>query len=158
MRRLVALSSTTRAGMPCSWGRTERGSACRRPGCRSGREMEGASRDPVRFRPRFCRPCVDQWWLIVSPRPVPPNRRVVELSAWANAWKMCSQLVGRDADAGVGTAKCRMALAVDRARLEDSREHDFPVVSEFEGVAEQVDHDLTQARRISHKEFRDARR
>ena len=40
-----------------------------------------------------------------SPRPVPPNRRVVEPSAWLNASKIVRLLVGGDADAGVGDAE-----------------------------------------------------
>ena len=39
-----------------------------------------------------------------SPRPVPPNRRVVDPSAWRNASKIGAVLVRRDADPGVGDA------------------------------------------------------
>ena len=36
-----------------------------------------------------------------NPKPVPPNRRVVELSTWLNDSKNALVFVGRDADSGV---------------------------------------------------------
>ena len=38
---------------------------------------------------------------MASPRPVPPNRRVVELSACSKAWEEAVQLFRAEADAGV---------------------------------------------------------
>ena len=62
---------------------------------------------------------------IVSPRPVPPKRRVVEPSAWRNASKMAWCCSGGNADAGVGDAdvqrrRCsRFASPPGRRRTHD---------------------------------------
>ena len=45
---------------------------------------------------------VTSWREMARPRPVPPNLRVVEVSAWENASKSRSVSAGVDADAGVG--------------------------------------------------------
>ena len=55
--------------------------------------------------------------LMVRPRPVPPKRRVVELSACAKGSKTASSAVGRDADAGVDHVD-RQALAAPRPRAD----------------------------------------
>jgi hypothetical protein len=39
---------------------------------------------------------------IASPRPVPPKRRLIEESAWAEIAEQLAELLGRDADAGIG--------------------------------------------------------
>ena len=52
---------------------------------------------------------------IASPRPVPPNRRVVEPSAWLNASKIVACLLRRDADAGVADREVQHACRSPRA-------------------------------------------
>ena len=49
--------------------------------------------------------------LMTRPRPVPPNWRVVELSAWLNGLKSRSLLLERDADAGIGHGEMETNLA-----------------------------------------------
>ena len=94
---------------------------------------------------------------MLRPSPVPPYRRVVELSAWANASKICSLLVGRDADPGIGDVegdKGRARLGFDRPR----RESDLAFFGELDRVADQVGQDLTQPAGIADQRRRQARR
>ena len=81
---------------------------------------------------------------MASPRPVPPYLRVVELSACANASKISSLLVGRDADAGVADGEVQRAPR-RRLRLRSSTcDDDLALLGELDGVADQVDEDLPQ--------------
>ena len=51
---------------------------------------------------------------IVNPRPVPPNRRVVELSACAKASKMSCCLSARDADSGIPDREVEQRIMLAR--------------------------------------------
>ena len=59
--------------------------------------------------------------LMASPSPVPPNRRVTELSAWRNGSKIVFQLVRRDADARVGDVDHQAFGRPDRAGRRSAR-------------------------------------
>ena len=84
--------------------------------------------------------------LIASPRPVPPNRREMELSAWANFWNSRSECSGRHADAGV------FDLDADErgiGRIGFGAHLDLAVFSELDRVADQIDQNLAQPERIA---------
>ncbi len=102
MRRLVALSSTTSTGS-CSEERIRVLGLWQLADAERGREVERAAAARPRSRPRDGRPSIAPGLgEIVSPRPVPPNRRVVEPSAWWNGFEDRRLLLRGDADAGVG--------------------------------------------------------
>ena len=85
-RRASASAAAPRPRRGGSGSSTREGRALARDGCR--RRSRRPSARPAR-------------WQIARPRPVPPNRRVVEASACVNCSNSAPQLLGRDADAGV---------------------------------------------------------
>ena len=85
---------------------------------------------------------------MARPRPVPPKRRVVVLSACSKAANSLSNLVGLDADAGVGDreAHAQRAIAVVNA----SHLHlNAAGVGELHRIAQQVEQRLRQPRRVA---------
>ena len=92
------------------------------------------------------------WAEIASPKPVPPKRRVVELSACAKAWKMTCCLSSGNADAGVAHGEMQATCLPARFLYRPARGHEqdhFALFGEFECVADQVDDDLPQPNRIA---------
>ena len=81
---------------------------------------------------------------IVRPRPVPPNRRVVEPSACSNGSKIVSQLLGGDADPRVGDGEAEDDSLDRPASSSDNGDDDLAPLGELDGVADQVDQDLAQ--------------
>ena len=126
IRRLVALSSTTRTGRPSSRGR----SGSTRPAIAAvrGRTPSATVKRKVLPRPASLstqiRPPIISTSLaeIARPRPVPPNRRVVEPSACSNGSKIARQLLGGDADPGVGDGEAEHDLVARRRRPRRSTE------------------------------------
>ena len=119
IRRLVALSSTTRTGRPCtSAGSAGAGRATGpRAGAEPRREVERAALADLALDPDLARPSsATSRAEIARPSPVPPYLRVVELSAWAKASKTLLLLVGGDADARVADGEVQADLVV-RLRL-----------------------------------------
>ena len=85
---------------------------------------------------------------IVRPRPVPPNRRVVDPSAWRKASKIASCFSGGMPMPVSVTLKCSVVLPVARAIFPDGDE-DVAALGELERVADQVGQDLLHPRRIA---------
>ncbi len=101
--------------------------------------MPGSLSTPI--RPPIISTSFDE---IARPSPVPPNRRVVEPSTCSNGSKTALQLVGGDADPGVGDIESEDDLVkagVFHRHIDD----DLAAVGELDGVADQVDQDLAQA-------------
>ena len=90
---------------------------------------------------------------MVSPRPVPPNRRVVLPSAWENASKMVRCFSGGDSDARVGHLELDRHVVVG-SRDDTHAQRHVARVGELDGVADQIQHDLPQARRVAHEHVR----
>ncbi len=80
--------------------------------------------------------------VIASPRPVPPNFRVVVSSAWLNRSKQPLQLVRRHADPSVGYLERDPVLIGFSGSCDVQR--DAAVLGEFRGVAEQIEEALAQ--------------
>ena len=90
-----------------------------------------------------------RWRVIARPRPVPPKRRVVELSACvkaANSWPSCSGAmpmpVSRTLEAHAHASRSRSPAASHAQR-------DPPVLGELHRVAQQVEQRLRQPRRVA---------
>ena len=84
---------------------------------------------------------------MASPSPVPPKRRVVEASSWANSSKIRAVVLGGDADAGVGHLEAHAqppALLRERHQAEGH----LAALGELDGVATEVDQHLAQAHGI----------
>ncbi len=77
------------------------------------------------------------------PRPVPPALRVEDVSICANSWKIGLQLVGRDTHAGVLYADQNIF-----GSLPERADGDLAIFSEFDGVVDEIDHHLAQARAV----------
>ena len=81
---------------------------------------------------------------MARPRPVPPNRRVVDKSACENGWKSFSRASGR--------SRCRClsrqnGVAGRRPSCPRQRhfDEDFAALGELDRVADQVGQDLAEA-------------
>ena len=88
------------------------------------------------------------WEQMASPRPVPPNRRVVELSAWVKASK-----IDRCLSAGIPspvsvTQKFRPTWSSPHWLGRDLDDH-LAVLGELDRIAHQVDDHLAQADRVA---------
>ena len=82
---------------------------------------------------------------IVSPRPVPPYFRVVEVSSCSKARKTRSCLSGGMPMPVSRTAKRRLHLPSGRGLAGDFHAHDhLALVGELDGVADQVEQHLAQ--------------
>ena len=94
IRRLVELSSTTRTGIPSSSLGSARGPSVRRvtnsPVGRPNRAVKWKELPrPSRLSTPISPPIIPTSRAeMLRPSPVPPKRRVVELSAWEKGWKM----------------------------------------------------------------------
>ena len=119
--RLVASSSTTSTRWPCRSATTRAGtgtsaaSSCTVnlkvlpwPGVLCGGQLAAHEAHQAPADPR--------------PRPVPPNRRVVDESACVKSSKIRLELFGRDADAGVGDREARTAPAVGARARDEQRD------------------------------------
>ncbi len=127
IRRLVGLLSATSTGRPSSsleilrWYRTRR----------ALRQVERAVKWKVVPLPTVLsyqiRPPIrpTNWDAMASPSPVPPNLRVVELSACEKAWKMVGPFSAGNSDPGVTHRKAQLRL-VRGQRIESHPEDDFP--------------------------------
>ena len=83
--------------------------------------------------------------VMASPRPVPPNSRVVDASAWVKASKIrasCSGVMPMPVSETRNSS--RRAVALDRPR----REPQLPLARELRGVRQQVEQDLTHLRDV----------
>ncbi len=93
---------------------------------------------------------------MASPNPVPPCRRVGELSACSNARKTVSCLFsGMPIPVSV-TVQWRRTPSIVQLLDGDVQDH-FARIGELDGIAHQIHHDLAQATRIAHEPFRDVR-
>ena len=87
-------------------------------------------------------------WEMASPRPVPPNRRLIELSPWLKTWNkpVLSGLV--HANAGVPYAKFQ--LEHQRIGPRDGHlEIDLPLRRKLDRVAGEVEEHLLQPHGIA---------
>ena len=85
-------------------------------------------------------PCNSASFLaMVRPRPLPPNRRVVEAIGLAELVEDVGQGVGRDADAGVGDGE------LDPGVGGAGGDGDAAALGELDGVAGQIEQDLVEA-------------
>ena len=86
MRRLVALSSTTRTRRPSSSAWRSRGGHVPSSGAQGAeRSTWNAEPTPSSLSTRIAPPIAEtSRFEIASPSPVPPYRRVVEASTWEN--------------------------------------------------------------------------
>lgn len=88
---------------------------------------------------------------IDSPKPVPPNRRVIDESDWTKASKICASF------------SCEMPIPVSDTETSIRHKHGgsdsiqrkctmriFPWLCEFDGIVQQVGNDLAQSNRISN--------
>ena len=160
IRRLVALSSTISTVIPRSSPTSGSGRGRARPPARRKRRdhMEAAAVAGRAVDARCGRPSAPPSWLaMVRPSPVPPNlprRRRVGLREGLEDRLL---LVGRNADAGVGTVKCSVAFGSSRCST-FTHKHDLADLGELDRVAEQVDQHLAQARRVAAERGRHVRR
>ena len=76
------------------------------------------------------------WRVMARPRPVPPCSRVAEPSPWEKDSKICVELLGRNADSGVGHRDLQPCSSGLREHLDSSAGR------ELEGIANQVEQDL----------------
>ena len=86
---------------------------------------------------------------MVSPRPVPPNCRVVEPSAWVNGSKMASRRSGgmpmpvsRTTPCSATSPACSHSFSISSTT--------WPRLGELDRVAQQVDQDLPQPAVVAH--------
>ena len=80
---------------------------------------------------------------MASPSPVPPWRRVVELSACSNISKITGRFSSGMPIPVSLTAKCKSDVCRRTVRR-DLQAH-FSLLGELDGVADQIDHDLAEA-------------
>ena len=80
---------------------------------------------------------------MARPSPVPPKRRVVDASAWANASKM-SRLLSAAMPMPVSWTATRNVTRVGGHRLGVDAHRDFAALGELDRVADQVDEDLAE--------------
>ena len=92
--------------------------------------------------------------LIASPRPVPPNFRVVEASACWNGWKRSSRCCGLIPTPVSITSHWSLGSAVSRS-TNRTRDLDLAGFRELDGIAHEVDEDLPQSRGIGLNGLRD---
>ena len=88
------------------------------------------------------------WRTIASPRPVPPNRRVVDESACENGSNIRIWSSGAMPMPVSDTSK-RTTAVVASSRDERRREHDLALGGELHRVRHQVDEHLPQPRRVA---------
>lgn len=93
---------------------------------------------------------------MASPSPVPPNLRVVELSAWVNRREKCPLRLGADPHARVADLDAQRDTDVARGGGPEA-DANAARLGKLNRVGEQVEHDLPQARRIAEQGFRHAR-
>ena len=106
-------------------------------------------------RPRWQPPMASTRRLeIDSPRPVPPNLRVVELSAWMNGANRVVDPVRRDADAGVADGKRQRHLAVRAPGVALKLKVTSPRLGELDRIAEQIQENLPQSQRVAAEKTR----
>src|SRR6516162_6231987 len=89
-----------------------------------------------------------------SPRPVPPYLRVVEVSAWENAWNsraLCSGVMPMPLSR---TANFSLMRSVSLLLHGDPHQH-VAALSELDSVIDEVDEDLSEAQWVTHKVGRD---
>ena len=94
---------------------------------------------------------------IERPRPVPPKRRVVELSAWEKGWNSracCASFMPMPVSLTDSTTRVRAVAQ----RLGAGADHGAAALGELERVAEQVEQDLAHARGIADQRVGRARR
>ena len=101
-----------------------------------------------------------------SPRPVPPKRRAMELSAWAKGWKRCSWAEGGMPIPGVPHGKSRVQVVqIVRFEIVQVRnlinltwslhtDLDFAALRELDGVAGQIEQDLLQSHPVADERIR----
>ena len=87
---------------------------------------------------------------MVSPNPVPPNRRVVERIRLRESLKDIALLTRRNADAGVGDFHLERCLVASLCELRDPND-DFTDLRELDGIPHQIGDDLAQADGVSHE-------
>ena len=113
-----------------------------------GREVKGAAGPgslSSQIRPPIIWTSVAE---IVRPSPVPPNRRVVEPSAWLKASKIVACLsAGMPMPVSV-TAKCSIE-PVAGARVFATLDQDVALLGELDGVADEVDEHLPEPHRVA---------
>ena len=83
-----------------------------------------------------------------SPSPVPPYFRVVDVSAWENAWNsraLCSGVMPMPLSRTENFSLTRSASCSSSA---DRHQH-LAALGELDGVVDQVDQDLAEAQRIA---------
>ncbi len=88
-------------------------------------------------------------WRWRGPRPVPPKRRVVELSAWTKGWNTRPNTSWRQSDPGIGDLEPDRAAASPRFGILGDADPDRPFARELQRVADQVREDLPEPVRIS---------
>ena len=86
---------------------------------------------------------------------MPPNRRVVEVSACENGWKIVRKLFGRHSHAGVDDLEADAGIGTVGGRYHADDEPDAALLGEFDGVAQQIDQNLAEPHRIGVDRFRD---
>ena len=148
MRRLISLSSTTstRAALKST---LDGGLAI--TAFSNGNRKVNQNVDPVAGRlstpispPMSSTNCL----LMASPRPVPPNFRVVDASAWVKGWNKCdcsSLSMPMPVSCNEIFRWTSVALC---ASVSDLDEH-VAALGKFDGVAQQVEEDLADASGIT---------
>ena len=86
---------------------------------------------------------------IASPRPVPPNLRVVELSAWVKGSNRRPRMSAGMPMPVSATSKRDAARRRSPARAASTRDRDVAALGELDRVADEVDQDLAEARRVA---------
>ena len=111
-------------------------------------EQEGAARPGVLSTQRRPAIIITSRFEMVRPNPVPPKRRVVELSSWANASKIWASL------SAAMPMPVSLTLAAHVARLcsRAHPDHDLPAFGELQCIACQIEQDLPDASRVADGE------
>ncbi len=155
MTREVGLSSTTSARVPLrSRGIANSGRSGWRPTTKPAVKLKVLP-TPGSLSTRISPPIMPtRRWQMVSPNPVPPYLRVVEVSAWekdSNSRPYCSAVRPMP----VSRTLKRISDGVGVLAEQLGGHHDFTDLGELDGVARQVDQDLPQPQRVADQGPRD---
>ena len=90
---------------------------------------------------------------MARPSPVPPKRRVVELSACTKGWKIRSIAAGAMPMPESATTSDQLA-GLRRPGAERGGQRHLPGLGELDGVADEVEEDLAEPRRVAAERHR----
>ena len=170
IRRFVALSSTISATLPCSPLEGRGAGTVTESAGASGATILTTKRLPSPGTPLLSTvivpPCNSaSRLLIASPRPVPPNRREIEASAWLNDWNSRPIRSG-----GIPIPVSRTATSISQCRLSSrpgdrrvshgppgDRHDDLARLGELDRIRQEVEDDLAQPAGIADERMRQLR-